>query len=144
MEKRLSQLAIILAFIGLLVSVYMTVYKITSNDSMCIGSGDCKTVNASRYSEVNLAGFKTPVAVLGVAGYAAILGILLFEPKNDFLEQNGSLVFFGLSLMGFLFTLYLIYVEIALIKALCPFCLASQTVMTIIFILSVIRVVRQP
>ena len=144
MEKRLSQLAIILAFIGLLVSVYMTIYKITSNDSMCIGSGDCKTVNASRYSEVNLAGFKTPVAVLGVAGYAAILGILLFEPKNDFLEQNGSLVFFGLSLMGFLFTLYLIYVEIALIKALCPFCLASQTVMTIIFILSVIRVVRQP
>jgi uncharacterized membrane protein len=144
MEKRLSQLAIILAVIGLLVSVYMTIYKITSNDSMCIGSGDCKTVNASRYSEVNLAGFKTPVAVLGVAGYAAILGILLFEPKNDFLEQNGSLVFFGLSLMGFLFTLYLIYVEIALIKALCPFCLASQTVMTIIFILSVIRVVRQP
>lgn len=144
MEKRLSQLAILLTVIGLLVSVYMTIYKITSNDSMCIGSGDCKTVNASRYSEVDLAGFNIPVAVLGVVGYAAILGVLLFERKVDFLEQNGSLVFFGLSLMGFLFTLYLIYVEIALIKALCPFCLASQTVMTIIFILSVIRVVRQP
>jgi uncharacterized membrane protein len=144
MEKRLSQLAILLTVVGLLVSVYMTIYKVTSNDSMCIGSGDCKTVNASRYSEVNLAGFNIPVAVLGVAGYAAILGVLLFERKMDVLEQNGSLVFFGLSLMGFLFTLYLIYVEIALIRALCPFCLASQAVMTIIFILSVIRVVRQP
>ena len=144
MDKRLSQLAILLTVIGLLVSVYMTIYKITSNDSMCIGSGDCKTVNASRYSEINLAGINIPVAVLGVAGYAAILGVLLFERKIDFLQQNGSLAFFGLSLMGFLFTLYLIYVEIALIKALCPFCLASQTVMTIIFILSVIRVVRQP
>ena len=144
MEKRLSQLAILFTVIGLLVSIYMTIYKITSNDSMCIGSGDCKTVNASRYSEINLAGLNIPVAVLGVAGYAAILGVLLFERKIDFLQQNGSLAFFGLSLLGFLFTLYLIYVEIALIKALCPFCLASQTVMTIIFILSVIRVVRQP
>ena len=144
MDKRLSQLAILLTVIGLLVSVYMTIYKLTSNDSMCIGSGDCKTVNASRYSEISLAGIRIPVAVLGVAGYAAILGVLLFERKIDFLRQNGSLAFFGLSLMGFLFTLYLIYVEIALIKALCPFCLASQTVMTIIFILSVIRVVRQP
>jgi uncharacterized membrane protein len=144
MEKRLSQLAIALTVVGLLVSMYMTIYKITSNDSMCIGSKDCSVVNASRYSEVNIAGIRIPVAVLGVGGYAAILAVLLFERRADFLQQNGSLVFFGLSLMGFLFTLYLIYVEIALIKAYCPFCIASQTVMTIIFVLSVIRVVRQP
>jgi uncharacterized membrane protein len=144
MEKRLSQLAIVLTVIGLLVSVYMTIYKITSNDSMCIGSGDCKTVNASPYAEVKIAGSRLPVAVLGVVGYAAILAVLLFEQKMDFLHQNGSLVFFGLSLMGFLFTLYLIYVEVALIRAYCPFCIASQSAMTLIFILSVIRVARQP
>jgi uncharacterized membrane protein len=144
MQKRLSQLAIALTVIGLLVSVYMTIYKITSNDSMCIGSKDCSVVNASRYSEINIAGSRIPVAVLGVAGYMAILAVLLFEQRNDFLQQNGTLVFFGLSLMGFLFTLYLIYVEIALIKAFCPFCITSQIAMTLIFILSVIRVVRQP
>ena len=143
MEKRLSQLAIILTVIGLLVSVYMTIYKITSNDNMCIGSGDCKTVNDSRYSEVTIAGLRIPVAVLGVVGYAVILGVLLLEQRADFLQQNGSLVFFGLSLMGFLFTLYLVYVEIVLIKAFCPFCVTSQIAMTLIFILSVIRVVRQ-
>ena len=144
MEKRLSQLAIALTVIGLVVSVYMTIYKITSNDSMCIGSGDCKTVNASRYSEINIANTRIPVAVLGVMGYTAILAVLLLERRIDFLQENGTLAFFGLSLMGFLFTLYLIYVEIALIKAFCPFCIASQTAMTLIFILSVIRVVRQP
>lgn len=144
MEKRLSQLAILLTVIGLLVSVYMTIYKITSNDNMCIGSGACKTVNDSRYSEVTIAGLRIPVAVLGVVGYAVILGVLLLEKKGDFLQQNGSLVFFGLSLMGFLFTLYLVYVEIALLKAFCPFCVTSQIAMTLIFILSVIRVVRQP
>jgi uncharacterized membrane protein len=140
MEKRLSQLASILTIIGFLVSIYMTIYKITSNDSMCIGSGDCKTVNASRYAEV----YGIPVAVLGVAGYSAILAVLLLERKPGFFQQNGTLLFFGLSLTGFLFTLYLIFVEVALIRAYCPFCITSQTVMTIIFIISVIRLVRQP
>ena len=144
MEKRLSQLAIILTVIGLLVSVYMTIYKITSNDSMCVGSGACKTVNDSRYSEVNIAGTRVPVAVIGVIGYAVLLAVLLLESRVDFLQQNGSLVFFGLSLMGFLFTVYLIYIEIALLKAFCPFCVTSQIAMTLIFILSVMRVVRQP
>jgi len=140
MEKRLSQLAILLAIVGLLVSIYMTIYKITSNDSMCIGSGDCKTVNASRYAEV----YGIPVAVLGVAGYSAILAVLFLERKPGFFQENGTLLFFGLSLTGFLFTLYLIFVEVALIKAYCPFCITSQTVMTILFIISVIRLVRQP
>lgn len=144
MEKRLSQLAIALTVIGLLVAAYMTVYAITSNDSMCIGSGDCKTVNNSRYSKIDIAGQEIPVAVLGVVGYAAILAVLLLERRIGFLEENGTLAFFGLSLMGFLFTLYLIYVEIALIKAFCPFCIASQVAMILIFILSVMRVVRQP
>src|SRR3990172_6184461 len=142
MDRTLSKITtalITLAIIGLLVSIYMTIYKVTSSDSMCIGSKDCSVVNASRYSKV----YGIPVAVLGVAGYAAILAVLLLERKTGFLQQNGALVFFALSLTGFLFTLYLIFVEVALIKAYCPFCIASQTAMTLIFILSVIRVVRQ-
>ena len=144
MEKRLSQLTVALTVIGLLVAIYMTVYAITSNDSMCIGSQDCSVVNASRYSKINIAGLEMPVAVLGVLGYASILAVLLLQGRTDFLQQNGTLIFFGLALTGFLFTLYLIYVEIALIRAYCPFCIASQAAMILIFILSVIRVVRQP
>ena len=140
MDKRLKQITIALAILGLLVSIYMTIYKITSNDNMCLGSGDCSTVNASRYAEVN----GIPVALIGVLGYAAIIGIHWLERKNEFFEDNGSMILFGISLIGFLFTLWLVYVEIALIKALCPFCVTSQITMTIIFILSIIRVVRQP
>ena len=54
------------------------------------------------------------------------------------------LVNFGLCLAGFLFTVYLIYVEIALIHALCPFCLASQAIMTLLFAAAVVRLVREP
>lgn len=140
MEKRLTQLTIVLAIIGLLVSIYMTIYKVTSNDNMCIGSKDCSVVNASKYSEVN----GIPVAVVGMLGYAAILAVLWLEREPGFFKANGTMILFGLSLTGFLFTVWLIYVEIALLKALCPFCVTSQIAMTLIFILSVIRVVRQP
>lgn len=140
MDKRLRQIAIVLAIIGLLVSIYMTIYKATNNESMCIGSSGCSEVNASRYSEIN----NIPVAVLGVIGYAALLALLFLEQRPGFFQENATLLFFGVALMGFLFTLYLIYVEVALIKAYCPFCLTSQAVMTAIFIISVIRLARRP
>ena len=97
-------------------------------------------VNASRYSEVN----GIPVALIGVGGYVTILALLFLERRPGFFQENGTMALFGISLVGFLFTLYLIFVEIVLIKAYCPFCLTSQAVMTIIFILSVIRLIRQP
>lgn len=140
MDKRIKQIITALAIIGLLVSIYMTIYKLTDNDAMCIGSGGCSVVNSSRYSEVN----GIPVAVLGVLGYASILALLFLESRPGFFQENGVMMLFGVTLTGFLFTLYLIFVEVALIKAYCPFCLTSQAVMTIIFILSVIRLVRQP
>ncbi len=140
MDKWLYRASVALVIVGLLVSIYMTVYKLTSNNAMCLGSGDCSTVNASRYSEVN----GIPVAVIGVLGYLAILATLFFENRNDFLKQNGTLLIFGMALAGFIFTVWLIYVEVAILKALCPFCVTSQTAMTIIFILAVTRLIRQP
>ncbi len=140
MDKWLFRISIVFVVIGLLVSIYMTIYKLTNNDSMCLGSGDCSTVNASRYAEVN----GIPVAVFGILGYLAILVIHYLEPRGGYFNQNGTLLIFGLALTGFLFTVWLIYVEIALIKALCPFCLTSQAAMTIIFIVSIIRLIRQP
>jgi len=139
MDKWLYRISIILTILGLAVSIYMTIYKITSNDALCLGSGDCSTVNASRFSEI----YGIPVATVGIAGYFAILLTHFFEKRDKFFKQNGQMAIFGMSLTGFLFTVYLIYVEIAIIKAFCPFCIASQTFMTIIFIISIIRLARQ-
>jgi uncharacterized membrane protein len=118
----------------------MTIYKVTSNDGMCLGSGDCSTVNASRYSEVN----GIPVAIFGVIGYLVILAVHYFENRNRFFKQNSTLMIFGMALTGFLFTVWLIYVEIVLLKAICPFCVTSQTAMTLIFMIAVMRLIRQP
>ena len=140
MDKWLYRISVFLVVIGLIVSIYMTIYKATSNDALCLGSGDCSTVNASRYSEV----YGIPVATVGIAGYFAILLVFWYERRDKFFEKNGPMLSFGLALTGFLFTVYLIYVEFAILHAFCPFCLTSQAAMTIIFIISIIRLVRQP
>lgn len=140
MDKRLYNFSMMLALLGLLVSIYMTIYKLTANESMCIGNQGCGTVNASPYSEV----YGIPVALIGVIGYAAIAGVLFLEKRNFFSRDNATLFVFGMALAGFLFTVYLIYLEIFKIRALCPFCLTSQATMTILFILSVTRLFQQP
>ena len=140
MDKWLYRISFAMAIVGLLVSIYMTIYKVTSNDALCLGSGDCSTVNASRYSEV----YGIPVGSVGIAGYLAILLVHLYERRDAFFQKNGPLLVFGMALTGFVFTIYLIYVELAILKAICPFCLISQVAMTVLFILSIIRLVRQP
>ena len=140
MDKRLKQVTIALTVLGLLVSIYMTIYKVTNNESMCIGSGGCSIVNASGYSSVR----GIPVAVFGVIGYLAILALFYLESKPGFFQTNGSMLQFAVTLTGFLFTVWLVYVEVALLKAYCPFCITSQVAMTLIFTLTVIRVIKQP
>jgi len=140
MDKSLYRISIGLATLGILVSIYMTIFKLTENQNMCLGNGGCSVVNSSSYSEVS----GIPVALIGVGGYLVILAVLLLENRINFIKQNGTLLVFGLALIGFLFTIYLIYVELALIHALCPFCVTSQITMTVLFILSVILLVRQP
>jgi uncharacterized membrane protein len=140
MDKWLYRISIALALLGVAVSAYLTIFKLTDNQRMCLGNGGCSKVNSSVYAEV----YGIPVAIIGIGGYAVIAALTFMEDRNRFLKQNGTMLVFGLALIGFLFTLYLIYVELALIKALCPFCVTSQITMTILFILSIIRLARQP
>ena len=97
-------------------------------------------MNTSRYSEV----IGIPVALIGVAGYTAILILHFLEKRSDFFNEQGRLLIFGISLTGFMFNLYLIYVETFLIKAYCPFCVTSQIAMSLIFIVALIRLIQMP
>ena len=139
MDKKLFWAAFASAVVGLLVSIYMTIYKLTSNDAMCLGSGGCSYINASRYSEVN----GVPVAVFGLIGFLALMAVMLLERRSQFFSENGPLLEFGMSLMGVLYSIYLTYLEAYVIRYWCPFCVTSAIAITVVFILSTIRMVRQ-
>ena len=122
----------VLSLIGIGIGGYLTYVHYGDLRVLCVSSGGCETVQSSRYP--NLAG--VPVAAVGLAAYTSILITVLF--RGDAARNAG----FGLALVGFLFSMYLTYREIFTIKAICQWCLGSAVLMTLLAILTTIRVLR--
>ncbi len=129
---------IILSILGALDALYLLIYKITGNNQMCLGNGGCHNVNFSSYSEI----YGIPVSLLGLVAYLVIIAVVFLESRLQFAEENGPLAVFGISLVGVAFSAYLTYLEFFVIHAVCPFCITSAIVITLIFILAVIRLVK--
>jgi uncharacterized membrane protein len=78
-----------------------------------------------------------------MVAYLVIAAVILMEPRLKLLAENGPLLLFGMSLVGVGFSVYLTYLELYVIHAVCPFCVASAIIITLIFILAIIRLVKQ-
>jgi uncharacterized membrane protein len=127
------------SIIGLLDALYLTWMKITNNPRMCIqGLGDCFNVNNSKFSEV--AGI--PVAVLGAVTYICLILILIAENRSHYLQTNSALFIFGITLSGTLFSAYLTYIELFVLRTICPFCMVSAIIMLILLVISIIRLIK--
>jgi len=131
-------LEIVFAVIGLADSVYLTWLKISGGLAACGGIGDCESVNASIYSQIN----GVPIAMMGAVAYFLILLFLFLESRDDFIGDWSPMIVFGLSLTGTLYSIYLTYIEIAVLKAICPYCVVSAVAVLIIFVISIARLRR--
>jgi uncharacterized membrane protein len=131
-DRRLRLVAVALAVVGLGVAGYLTYVHYEGLAPVCGLGGDCEKVQASEWSK--LAG--VPVAVLGLAGYVLILASLLVRTESALMA--GAL----LSLAGFGFSAYLTYREIFTIDAICPWCVSSAILLTLLAVVTVTRLVR--
>jgi len=131
--KNIRITAIVTAFIGLAVSAYLAWAKVTHQNVVCIESmGDCNLVNTSSYSEWR----GIPIALFGVIGYALILALIVAYTSNKKVKNIIPLTLFGITLFGALYSLYLTYLELFLIHALCPWCLISAIAMIMLLVIS--------
>jgi uncharacterized membrane protein len=130
----------IASIIGLLDAGYLSYTKITSAELYCTpGLGDCASVNASQWAYV----FGIPVAYLGFLTYAAILLLVLFGKKIKLIAPYQEYLFFFITLIGILFSGYLTYIEAAVLHTYCQWCVLSATMMTVLFVISVIKLARR-
>lgn len=138
--QRLSrQLLLTLTVLGILVATYLSYVYLFDADVLCTGVGGCDAVKSSRYSYV--AGI--PVAVIGLGGYVAILAGVLLETASSSMRQYSPILVFGLSLVGLLYSIYLTYLELAVIKAVCPYCVVSAVIMLAIFVVATYRLLTE-
>jgi len=130
---------LIFSLLGLSDATYLLVIKLTSNKALCVpGLGDCWSVNTSAYSEWN----GIPISVFGMLAYISIISILLLSKRFEFIRTYSSIFILGISLIGFIFSIYLTYLQFAVIKAICPFCIISAITMTTVFVLSIINFIK--
>jgi len=121
---------IVLTVLGIFVAGYLAWSHFSGEPVYCGGSNSCELVNSSRFAYLG----PIPVALIGLIGYLIILVLSLIPPKED--RQWPMLLIFGGALIGVLLQWYLFYIEVAVLRAICYWCVASQTIITLIFLLS--------
>ncbi len=132
--------SISLAVIGLLIAGYLVISEATNTQTICPATGafNCDLVQKSIYSHIG----PIPVAVIGLLGYLAILAVLLLESRVELFMERGKMLVFGMALVGLLFTGYLTAMEAFVLHAWCIWCLGSAVAITLLFIVSFVRLWR--
>lgn len=132
MTKRMWIALVSLA--GLLLGVYLTLYKFGFIGSLACGVTSCETVQTSKWSVF----LGLPVATWGAGFYATVLILSIAGLQPSYAESGGlSFALVVLSSWGVLFTAWLNYLEAFVIHAWCEWCLGSAAMVLILFGLAV-------
>jgi uncharacterized membrane protein len=131
--------AAFLSLAGLFISGYLYLYKIGRIGSLACGTGGCETVQLSPWSR--FAGFE--VSLIGVLGYAGLLAMSLASLQAGGRQWPIRAIAVAAGI-GVVFTLYLTYLELFIIHAICRWCIASGVIIVAIFVAALLDQRRQP
>jgi uncharacterized membrane protein len=126
----------ILGLLGMAISSYLTYVHYKEVSPICLPIAPCDAVLSSPYTVV----WVIPLSLLGLLMYIllAFLGFWFLREKTHG-QTLIALVVYTLALSGTLFTGYLYYLEIFIIRAFCTWCIASSLVIFLILALSLIN-----
>lgn len=127
----LNRILIILGLLGLVVAGVLTAEHIWRLEIPCTAGGGCQTVAQHPSSYI----FGTPVAFFGLGGYFLLTALAIirgFTGKyySPFLTLSG---YIG-SAFGMVASLYLQYISLTKINAVCIWCMASAFIMVLTFV----------
>lgn len=106
------------ALAGMAVAGYLTWVHYDEGALVCVAGGGCETVERSSYAE--LAGI--PVALLGLVGYTIVFALVLRDTPT---ARLGAAM---LAFVGLAFSAYLLVLQLAVIDAVCVWCMANDVV----------------
>jgi uncharacterized membrane protein len=124
-------LAALTALAGLFVALYLTLYKLGYIGTLACAVGSCETVQMSKWATF----LHFPVAAWGVAYYVIVLAVTLvgLTPSlSDRLSVSQLLV--AMTGTGLLFSLWLTYLELFVIHAICIYCVGSAALAATLFV----------
>ncbi len=133
MTKRTIVAALALA--GIFVALYLYLYKIGLVGNLSCSIGSCETVNTSKWATL----FGLPVAAWGVGFYITLFVAALISLQERYDYSIGvSKILVLLTGIGVAVSLWLTYLELFVINAICQWCVISAIVVTTAFIVAVL------
>ncbi len=131
MNKRM--LVALVALAGVFVALYLTLYKLGYIGTLACAVGSCETVQTSKWA--TFLGF--PVGAWGVGYYLVVLALGLFGLTPRYADTRRlSEILVALTGFGLIFSLWLTFLELFVIHAICQWCVISAILATVLFILS--------
>jgi uncharacterized membrane protein len=137
---RYRQAIAALALVGFFIALYLWLHALGVGGPLMCGTGSCEVVQASPWAVL----FGLPVALYGVVGYAVLFVTALIALRPAALAVRGwSTLLASLATIGFVFTIYLTYVELFLIHAICRWCVGSAVTITVIWVVALFSLQRE-
>ncbi|HME86947.1 MAG TPA: vitamin K epoxide reductase family protein [Candidatus Nanoarchaeia archaeon] len=126
---------LILASIGFLIAFYIYYKKNTKQEVVCVLGQDCNKVVNSKYGTT----FGVDNTVGGMLYYVfVIIGAFLVMHNIILIDGiNVETLLLIAGLFASLFSLYLAYVQVKILKELCTWCLISAAITIAIFVIEV-------
>ncbi|HEV2953197.1 MAG TPA: vitamin K epoxide reductase family protein [Candidatus Dormibacteraeota bacterium] len=124
--------------IGFAISVYLTWAHYAHTALACSSSGliNCELVTSSAYGRIFGTGIPTSAGgLIWFAGLAVLLALQWRDPKSSGL----AVAAFAWSGVALLTVMYLVYVEIIVLGAICAWCTGVHLLVLVAFLLSLMR-----
>jgi uncharacterized membrane protein len=126
----LRALAVFASLAGLGISIYLTVVHYSGVPLACPANGtvSCEVVLASAYAVIG--GTQLPTSAAGIVWFA--VSAVLWTRRAPRIQLAWSAV-------GLIAAVYLVYVEIVLVGAICLWCSAAHALVLVIFLIALPR-----
>jgi len=123
-------LALLASVAGLAISVYLTVVHLSTIPLACPANAvvNCEQVLTSRYAVI--AGSALPTSAAGIVWFTLSGGLALFRRRRALLAWAS---------IGLVTALFLVYVEIVQLGAVCIWCTAAHAMVLLIFLVALTR-----
>lgn len=122
-----------MSLVGLLLAVYLLwqqMYQPSFKPCSISATVNCDAVISGQVAKT----LGVPTPLYGLVGYLVIFFAAF--------RKNSKLVL-GMATFGLLFCLYIAYVELIILKVICPVCIACQIIMFSVFILGILANKKQ-
>ena len=130
------------ALMGLSAATYVFVTHSLGYELLCPFATGCDTVQNSPYAIL----FGVPVSLLGMLGFIAYIALALFGLRSGVAARGYLHALLILSVVEVGFTSYMAYLQVAVIRAVCSWCMlsAALTVALAMLVLYAILKERRP